>query len=372
MNKSPVLKSVGIMLTFPKGEKVGGHFISAMQIAKEFSEQGTKVFLFANKKIDILSNLNDGNITVVQDSVTKRGVSGLLVRFFLLFKFFTFNKIDVLLTFDKISGYHAVLPAVLFRISLLQVIPAGNGEDFLHKPPLRTKKIISFSQEIKDMLIQNWGFLEEQIIVNSARFKFDKLKVNIQPEMNMLKIGYISGLRSDKLSSFTFFLDELQNMDSSGLKIDVIGDGPLNNIFQKKVSDLGIMNVNFVGLKTINQEFLSKYSLIVTMGRGVIESMAYCTPVAVCGHEGFKGLVTSDNLAKFEQTNFTGRRISESQTLNFTLQKLSNGNLLKELSNLCALSRSKYDVSNIIVLISKLAWNDRLVPSLSNLPIFKS
>jgi len=359
-----IVKNVVIVVMFSIKDKVGGHIISGIQLANILVENNIGVSFLTSKDLPLLSKL-DPKVKIIADNTSSRGFTGLLFRGKRLVRLLISTKADLVITFDKVTCYHSVLPCTLLKRRLLPILPGGNGYDFHFSAPLKLKSIITFSEEIKLKLIQRWNFPVESIHVNASRFSFPPFTSKVHMIKNPARIVYITGMRYDKLSSFEFFLDEFKSLTDINIIVDVIGDGDSRHLFEKLAEEKGIKNIFFIGFKEVNDALLSKYDLVVTMGRGIIEGIGFGVPVAISGENGYKGIVDDNNFEKFSTTNFTGRNVVANGSLDQDLNRLY-GNELCYLDGLNRKVREKYDVSNLHKEILNL-YSNELVPYNGNL-----
>ena len=180
--------------------------------------------------------------------------------------------------------------------------------------------------------------------------------------METIRIAYISRLHSSKFSAFEYFIECLNDCSAVSLEVHIIGDGKDASMFsehtKKSKSKIEFL---FIGFKTIDFPLLNQYNLVVTMGRGVIESIGMKVPVAICGEQGYKGLVTTSNIFKFGITNFTGRSLNAFSSLSSDLSILNKIDI-EDLDLLANSVREKYDVKNMPNQILRLVDSENLIP----------
>lgn len=336
---------------------VAGSAKSASEITQAFENSNFNAFLMTNNRLPFLKNYS---FTVITDVYVNNKISGYFTRGYKIHKFLIENKVDLIITLDKVSCYHASIVAALHNIPLVPIIPGGSSETVQY-PPLNLRKTISFSEEIKDVLVNKWGFDPANILVRSNRFSFAKLVVENVSYGDSISICYISRLNSSKFSAFRFFIEEINKVKSVQLfKIVVAGDGIDADQFIS-YSRLSSHTIEFLGYKDITVSFLGEYDLIVTQGRGIIESVGHGICSSVCGESGYKGLINFLNFDNFKNSNFTGRGMVENSNLESDLKNLKSI-AREDKIRLAKKVRDKYDVESMKNDILELVRNENLVP----------
>ncbi|MBN3499300.1 glycosyltransferase [Arthrobacter pascens] len=101
---------------------------------------------------------------------------------------------------------------------------------------------------------------------------------------------------------------------SLGVSLVVVGGGPQEDELRRSVQERGLESqVTFVGAVTDPRPWIVRASVVVTAGRGAIESMAAGRPTVVATSDGTHGLATLSGIEELQRYNFTGRTPSSMQ-----------------------------------------------------------
>lgn len=104
-------------------------------------------------------------------------------------------------------------------------------------------------------------------------------------------------------------------------RLVVVGGGPEEGRLRRLVQENGLQsNVDFIGAVTDPKPWIIKASVVITAGRGAIESMSAGRPTIVATSDGTHGLARLSGLEELRRYNFTGRTPSSTPP---THQKMS-------------------------------------------------
>lgn len=130
---------------------------------------------------------------------------------------------------------------------------------------------------------------------------------NYDPRGPVIFLGTLTPNKTAPLSAL------FSAVASLGSKLIVVGGGPQESELRQSIHEQGLHeNVTFVGAVTDPRSWIIRASVVVTAGRGAIESMAAGRPTIVATSDGTHGLATMANLAELQSYNFTGRTPSSS------------------------------------------------------------
>ncbi|MBE7175514.1 MAG: glycosyltransferase [Mucilaginibacter polytrichastri] len=355
-------KQVLFVIDFSDNEIIGGHIKSAMHIMDSFIQIGYRVhFLINNRTSPVLEKLNPG-INIIQDSY-KNKYRAYITRTRTIRSVIKQQQIDFVVAMDTLSAYFCSLACTLAKVPLVPIIPGG-GKEALEYLPLKLKKTIVFSDENRDNLIEMWKFRSDQILVRNGRLSFDGRVISDYDLSKGFRIAYISGLRTAKLAPFRFFLDQIEKsvkLNLAPLQIDIVGDGQHRADFEAEVRSRKLENVRFAGYSEITFEFLQNYHLVVAQARGALEALSMGIPVAICGDNGYKGLINMENVSSMVRTNLTGRGLDTAGNLGtdvaFLLRHGMSYNI--ELNSYIV---KMYDVKMLRDAIIEICETENLVP----------
>ncbi|QHK20163.1 glycosyltransferase [Pseudarthrobacter psychrotolerans] len=116
---------------------------------------------------------------------------------------------------------------------------------------------------------------------------------------------FLGTLTPNKVGPISALFDAISTLDR---KLVVVGGGPNESALRSIVTDNGWGNdITFAGAVSDPRPWIQKSSLVVTAGRGAIESMAGGRPTLVATSDGVHGIARLDNLTELANFNFTGR-----------------------------------------------------------------
>lgn len=349
-----VLIITSIPSSFP-----GGALKSAAEIAESFQSAGCSTFLMADNTISVLSAYSLNVIHSPYSSDLK--IKGYYSRGNFILNCLKSYNINLVICIDKASCYHASFPCAYLKVSLLPIIPGGNQEAVKY-PPLKLKKTLVFSSEMKRILIERFKFSDDMLVVKSNRFSFKSdIRTHLLKATYPFRIVYVSRLHQTKFEAFSFFIKEVTKL-SYPIIVDVAGDGEDSLLFKNLINEFNLVDkINFIGYRIVDFNFLNEYNLVVSMGRGVIEASSMGIPVAVCGEHGYKGLLNIENLDSFHWSNFTGRNVDMFSSLEADVNDVSVGKIdMLRLSNQI---RTNFDVMNLPDFILDLKCKVNLIPA---------
>ncbi|MCI0521664.1 MAG: hypothetical protein L0Z70_15575, partial [Chloroflexi bacterium] len=101
--------------------------------------------------------------------------------------------------------------------------------------------------------------------------------------------------------------------------------------------------IRFLGGFRVQPGHLRQAELVVGQGRTAIEAMASGVAAAVCGNDGYYGLLTAENLAELARSNLTGRGMAASGSLSADLAQLASRPRLVE--EVYPAAYARYDAS---------------------------
>lgn len=332
----------------------GGHQMSAADIGSEYIKNGHEIHYAVNTHSVTVKQYNDQSI--IHHLPYNGNFLGYFSSGWILYKLIRDHGIELVIAMDKPSTFHASIPVAISQRKFVPIIPGGSSDD-INIRPLNVNLIVVFSEENKQTLIQKWGFDKEKIRIITGRIDSSKfhLKSTVKKDSPLTKIAFVSRIHEQKRKSFKNFVDQLKKLpDSIDYQVDVIGDG--EDITEWKKGLLPEMEINFAGHKRIDGNALHDYDLVVGQGRCVIEAIFSGIPAAVCGSEGYKGVVTVYSAQKFEKTNFTGRSLNSISDLSRDIANLNNHD--EDVRNYIF---SKYDVSQLYIGINEVVGHYHLI-----------
>lgn len=187
------------------------------------------------------------------------------------------------------------------------------------------EKTIAVSQDIRDYLIKNYHISPKNITlsingIDTARFIHRPPNPDLMAEFGLRegekRLLYLGRLNTDSGEYAFRLLDIAPALKDRvpGLRIIVVGDGPLFPDLKKKADAL---NARFPGLvvltggRTDVPNLLSLADAVVALSRAALEAMACEKPVVLAGNFGYMGLFRPDQLEDGIANNFTARGFSK-------------------------------------------------------------
>lgn len=124
----------------------------------------------------------------------------------------------------------------------------------------------------------------------------------------------VSRLDNDKIEGLkdgvVLYSEYVKNSNSTNRDLLIIGDGNEKTEFQNWIQqNFPDLSIKFKGSSNNINEEISEASLVLGMGRVVLEAASSNKPVVLVGYDGLKGLVTRENFNEFSKCNFSGRNV---------------------------------------------------------------
>lgn len=323
-----------------KDKYIGGSKISAIDSANKLVNSGYNVYLITDKENFAIKELLSDNVVLIDFKYDKLWP---FKKCWVLYK--TINKYNIgkIITIDRQSAYISSIFSLLKGIPLVPIIPGG-GKEQLPIEPIKIPTIV-FSEENKHNLIQLFDWPSSIIDVIPARIDVQKFSSSKLINKRENRIAFISRVHETKSESFYSFIEELKNISKYNLKyfeFDIIGGGDNLYEWKKYCKMLGIP-VNFLGQKKITGSILSNYKMIVGQGRIILETISSGTIASICGNNGYKGIINTNNFEEYAKTNFTGRNIVRKSNLEHDISGIYNNDV--EVDKLYRLVYNNYDIN---------------------------
>lgn len=118
-------------------------------------------------------------------------------------------------------------------------------------------------------------------------------------------VVFLGTLTPNKTGPLSALFSAVASLDA---RLVVVGGGPHESALRKLAEDSGLAHrISFAGAVSDPRPWITQAAVVVTAGRGAIESMAAGRPTLIATSDGVHGLANLDNLAELERFNFTGR-----------------------------------------------------------------
>lgn len=297
-------------------DNIGGHMISAAAIGAKLIEYGHTVEYLFRKRSRALGAFP--KTAKIHHFPTTNSKLDHITRALFCLRFLRKHHYDAIIAMDVSAAYHVAVGAAIHAIPVIPVI-AGGGR--LNCAPYEHPIIVVFTEEIKSILVTEFGWNGNSILVCGGRIDTNSF-APLRDERSKLPgdkvcIALLSRVDSDKRMGFVGLVEELEAIPAGlplgNIDVEVYGMGEDMAWWRLYLENQKIptgVDVRFCGQVTVTAEFLNEFDLVVGQGRGVLEALAAGVPVAVSGERGYMGRVSTTNFATFARTNFTGRSMS--------------------------------------------------------------
>jgi glycosyltransferase involved in cell wall biosynthesis len=186
-------------------------------------------------------------------------------------------------------------------------------------------KLIVFSKEQKEKLINVYGWKEDNVEVISTRLDMEQFDKNPEAEIKALSKEYeidqakrnimmITNFLGPKIEAIKYVLKAIppvlkQYPDVSLVMIGSRGDyfGEAKEAGEQINKTIGRKAIVFTGAVMNAQRLLGASRIVLGVGRSAFEGMAHRKPTLIVGGNGYAGTVNKDNIEEIWHYNFSGR-----------------------------------------------------------------
>jgi len=341
-------------------EVIGGHLLSAASLARCLVERGHEVGFLVTPVTHRIPELEDLRVRFHFDQYptgTRAYVSSpYLSRPQAICDVSLQYKYDVLVAMDWPSAIHAGMAAVRCGIPVVQVRAGGRVG---MRPPLRIPGIVVFSQELLDGFVQRFSVPHDNIFLSEGRVDFNGLLS--QPNCPRILLFDQSGLSrrvllvsrlnsQDKMQAVVNLLEEVERAAQQyPIELVIVGGGEYLQRIAEHANKIvvrthGQAQAKCIGNIRVALADIRQADLVVGQGRTVLEALGCGVAAAVCGQEGYFGLVRPENLAALARSNMTGRNVGARSNLACDLAALEM-HRLHEFKKVRDIVLSKYDAA---------------------------
>ncbi|MCK4859446.1 MAG: glycosyltransferase family 4 protein [Candidatus Omnitrophica bacterium] len=306
---------------------LGGHVISAFTTGKELKKRGHEVHFAAGKgplankikKIFPFYSLNYHHYHGYRETYfTWKSINTLKQ----LFKVVSKNRFDHIHVFDARSYIIASILSIVKNIPVTCTL-CGSLAPYYNIP--KSKKLIVFSKEQRDKLIDVYRWKEKNIEVISTRLDMEQFdKISKEEVKNLYKfysidpldknIMMITNFLSPKKESILSVLEASKIFLTKGQNVKLVFIGGRGEFFQtaKEIGNeinrkLGREGIVFTGSAIDAYRLLMLSYVVLGVGRSAFEGMAFRKPTLIVGEKGYAGTVSQENIDKISYHNFAGR-----------------------------------------------------------------
>lgn len=125
---------------------------------------------------------------------------------------------------------------------------------------------------------------------------------NFDPHGPVVFLGTLTANKTGPLAAL------LGAIAATKRRLVIVGGGPIEATLRRMVEEQRLTElVSFTGPVENPRNWIRRASIVVTAGRGALESMSGGRPTIVATSDGVHGLAKLDNLSELQRFNFTGR-----------------------------------------------------------------
>ncbi|MGI6130015.1 MAG: glycosyltransferase family 4 protein [bacterium] len=182
--------------------------------------------------------------------------------------------------------------------------------------------VVAVSQDVKSHLLHNFGVPTDRVTVipngvDTNRFSPDVdagpvlAEFGLDPEHpKLVYISRLSGARGEVALKVIEAVPELLRRYPQ-LSTFIVGEGDklaeVARWAQKVNEDFRRPAILVTGARTDTAAIIAPASVVIGVGRVILEGMASAKPVVIAGEAGFMGVLTPELLAEAKRHNFSGR-----------------------------------------------------------------
>ena len=306
---------------------LGGHVISAFTTGKELKKRGHEVHFAAGKG----PLANEIKKIFPFHPLTYYHFHGYRETYFTWKSIITLKQLIRVVDkkqFDHIHAFDARSYIIASILSIFKKIPVtctlcGSLAPNYNIP--KSEKIIVFSKEQRDRLVNVFDWKEKNIEVISTRLDMeqfskvnkegvDKLYHKYNINLSDKNIMMISNFLAPKVESIKCVLEASGTFLKKHKEVRMIFIGGRGEFFNKakeigrKINQqCGREAIIFTG-KVINAyRLLISSHIVLGVGRSAFEGIAYRKPTLIVGKKGYAGTVNRENIDQISYYNFSGR-----------------------------------------------------------------
>ncbi len=226
--------------------------------------------------------------------------------------------VDIVHAFDARAYIHGSIAALMEKKPITCTL--CGGIDPHYNIPI-TRRIIVFSEEQRQKMLQQFKWQPDRVEVIRTRVDIDTIvRDNTSPPVRLLlesdipALMMISSFDNTKAESILQVMDALELLVEQNVRFQMVFIGGRGSFFEEmKERAAQINNRNnrevfiFTGPVVDAFKLLKKATIVLGVGRGAFEGMAYAKPTIVVGENGFAGVVSEQTVEDIAFYNFSGR-----------------------------------------------------------------
>ncbi len=332
------MRKLNILFTFSPPIRIGGHFRSALALARGLNDAGYQIHLAAPAITDEMrAEFREANAEFHQ-------VPGLGSRYRLplprgfrdILEIVRQHSIDLIHAQDFAALSASYLASMLSKRAL--VYTKAGGPVTQNVPP-DDIQCVFYSEELFSGLVERYGLNPRNITVNPARIDVDLYKPSpVDPTFltkydlprSSKKLAMAMRFHKGKMRWFDTLLGIADRIirEEKDIKLILCGEGPLLPYLKEQAAERNqrsktgpVLVLPGPIFETAELTQLYNYAdLVIGNGRGILEAMACRKPVIILGENSEGECVNATNVDEIAFYNFAGRH--------FRFRDASPGDLL--------------------------------------------
>lgn len=235
-------------------------------------------------------------------------------------------------------------------------------------------KIITITPISREYIINKYNVKEDKVIVIPNCIDFDNF-FSKRSVKNIQKYLLISRFSEEKMISIkaalNFFNYCVKTHGNKNYVFKVIGGGNKKEEIESYIKELDLDNkIEIIGEVTNVKEYIDDCDVVFGVDRCLLEAISMKRLAVICGYDGLKGIVNSDNIKSCIDENFSGRMLK-----NISYEELSKCILNDDMQKIREIIEYNYKVCKEKLDINKniyyLDTKDNMLLDLSIEEIFK-
>ena len=311
------------LLFIPEFSFFGGPYTYYKRLIEFFKSQNFKVKIALKEdqlNKDILKTIKDFNFEYcilptkktdeLNSNITRLSLTKNILVFFKVLPIYFKIKPDIIIVSTGVPG--SLLGLVVLPVPFLYILHSYpvNGSKLSFKSFIlniylgKYKRILTVSSFAKKNIVKYWYLSSKKryvnFIHNTTEEKSNYNKINTyKNKLVVLTVGHVRWYKNPELW-FSVAQKVLSNFKDDVIEFIWIGDGELLNDFKKRVKDLNMQNIFFLGFKKNIEKYLNtadiyiQPSILESHGLSVLDAMQHKIPCVVSNVGGLPESVVDE------------------------------------------------------------------------------
>ena len=314
------------------GLEIGGAETHVVELCRELSSRGADVTVASNGGV-YESELAACGVKHIKLPLHTKTPSALIKSYFGLERLIKKEKFDIVHAHARIPAFICGLLAKRLKF---RFITSTHGVYKVDPLLARTtdwgERSVAVSCDVKQYLIDSYAFPSDNISltingIDTERFSKNVDCSDVKREFGLsddrFRVTYVS--RIDTEAALTGFLlcdaAELLANELPSLEILMVGGGTAFDKLSTRAAEVnkkvGREIIRLTGARTDVAKLIAAGDCFAGVSRAALEAMSLEKPVILAGAQGYIGILTEENLAKAESTNFCcrGERLPDAASI---------------------------------------------------------